>query len=197
MKILLSLVFCLILADFVGAMDEVGETITGTVTARGVRDARDAVVYIEHVDGEFEPPQEKPIVDQKNLIFSPHILPVLKGTTVQFSNNDEVLHNVFSGSKGNKFNLGTYGSGITKEVTFEESGKISLLCKVHSEMSAFVFVLDNPYFAITGSDGTFSIKNVPAGNYTVKTWHEDLKNEKQDVIVVEGEVVSLEFKLSR
>lgn len=172
-------------------------TITGTIKARGVRDARNVVVYLENVEGVFEPPEEKPVVDQKNLVFIPHILPVLMGTTVQFSNSDSVQHNVFSPSKCCKFNLGTYGAGIVREVTFDKTGAVALLCNVHAEMSAFVVVLQNPYFALTGPDGIFTIKDVPPGTYTLKTWHQKLKKKKQKVTIIEGDSVAVDFGLSR
>lgn len=172
-------------------------TITGIIKAKGVRDARDVVVYLENVEGVFKPPAEKPEIGQKDLIFNPHVLPVLVGTTVKFPNNDNVMHNVFSPSKTKKLNLGTYGSGIVREVTFDKLGKVSLLCNVHAEMSAFVIVLENPYFALTGSDGKFTIKGIPPGIYTINTWHEKLKGKKQEVEVNEGGTVTLNFNLSR
>jgi len=172
-------------------------TITGIINVRGVKDARDVVVYLENVEGVFEPPSEKPVIGQKDLIFNPHVLPVLVGTTVKFPNNDNVRHNVFSPSKTKKLNLGTYGSGIVREVTFDKPGAVSLLCNVHAEMSAFVIVLENPYFAMTGPDGKFTIKDVDPGTYTIITWHEKLKEEKQEVEVSEGETVTLNFSLSR
>ncbi len=184
-------------ADEVEGSKKPAGTITGTIKARGVRDARNIVVYLEKVEGVFEPPEEKPVVDQKNLIFIPHILPVLKGTTVQFSNSDSVQHNVFSPSKSNKFNLGTYGAGIVRDVTFDKTGAVALLCNVHAEMSAFVVVLQNPYFALTDPEGIFTIKDVPPGTYTLKTWHQKLKEKKQEVTVIEGDSVAVDFKLSR
>lgn len=199
MKRFALIAFCLITAWYAIAQETVnkGGTITGIITTKGVRDARDVVVYIDKVEGEFAAPAEKPVVDQKNLIFIPHVLPVLKGTTVQFSNSDGVLHNIFSPIKPHKFNLGTYGSGVTKEVAFEKTGEVTLLCNVHAEMSAYIIVLQNPYFTITGPDGAFTIKNVPAGNYTLKTWHERMKEKEQDVALTEGITVTVDFKLSR
>lgn len=182
---------------FTQSLAKADGTITGIIKAMGVRDARDVVVYLENVEGVFEPLSEKPVIGQKNLIFNPHVLPVLVGTTVKFPNNDNVRHNVFSPSKTKKFNLGTYGSGIVREVTFDKLGKVSLLCNVHAEMSAFVIVLENPYFALTGSDGKFTIKGVPPGIYTINIWHEKLKEKKQEVEVSEGGTVTLNFNLSR
>lgn len=203
MKYFLAVLFWAIISFTAVSADEVedsekpGGTITGTIKARGVRDARNVVVYLENVEGVFEPPEEKPVVDQKNLIFIPHILPVLMGTTVQFSNSDSVQHNVFSPSKCCKFNLGTYGSGIVREVTFDKTGAVALLCNVHAEMSAFIIVLQNPYFELTGRDGIFTIKDVPPGTYTLKTWHQKLKEKKQEVTVIECDSVAVDFKLSR
>ncbi len=172
-------------------------TITGTIKARGVRDARDVVVFIEHVDGAFKPSQEKPILDQLNMVFIPHILPILVGTTVKFPNSDEVRHNVFSPSKIKPFNLGTYAKGITREVMFDKVGVVTLLCNVHTEMSAFIIVLENPYFAKTGPDGTFTINDVPDGKYIIKTWHEKLEEKSLEVIVKKGITVEANFNLRR
>lgn len=174
-----------------------GGTITGKIKARGVRDARDVVVYLENVAGEFHPPEDKPVLDQKNLEFVPHVLPVLVGTTVLFPNSDNVRHNVFSPSKTKKFNLGTYASGVVREVTFDKPGVAVLLCNVHTEMSAYIVVLENPYYALTGPDGCFTIGNIPAGTHTVKTWHAKLKEKKQKGTVTEGATTTVEFELSR
>ncbi len=178
-----------------GGKDE--GTITGTIKARGVRDARDAVIYLDKVKGKFLPLKEKPVLDQRNLIFVPHILPVLSGTTVQFLNSDSVRHNVFSPSKTKQFNLGTYSAGVVREVTFEKTGKVTLLCNVHTEMSAYIVVLENPYFTKTGPDGKYTITNVPEGTYRIKTWHEKLKEKEQGVTVIKGKTTTVNFSLSR
>ncbi len=172
-------------------------TITGTIKVTGVKDARDVVVFIEHVDGTFKPPLKNPVIDQLNMVFIPHVLPILVGSNVQFPNSDEVRHNVFSPSKIQPFNLGTYSKGITKEVIFDKTGVVTVLCYVHTAMSAFIIVLDNPYFTKTGPDGTFTLKKVPIGKYTLKTWHEKFKKNSQEVIVKEGIIVETEFDLRR
>jgi plastocyanin len=174
-----------------------GGTITGGIEARGVRDARDVVVYLERVEGEFTPPSEKPLVDQKNLVFIPHVIPVVVGTTVRFGNSDDVQHNVFSPSRGRQFNLGTYGEGIAREVTFSDPGIVAILCNVHAEMSAFVVVLQNSFYALTGPDGDFNIANVPAGTYTLVTWHEKLKPARQEVTVSDGQTTTVNLRLAR
>ena len=203
-KKLLIIISCFFLSNIILSSD--GETIiqekrsgtiTGTINVRGVRDARDVVVFIEHMEGTYQPRQEKPILDQLNMVFIPHVLPILVGTTVQFPNSDEVRHNVFSPSKIKPFNLGTYAKGITREVIFDKTGVVTLLCNVHTSMSAFIIVLENPYFTKTGSDGTFILKNVPIGKYTIKTWHENLKEKTLEVTVITGKTVEVDFNLRR
>ena len=94
-----------------------GAEVSGTIS--GVKDPENVVVYLEHVDGTFPAPAEHAIMDQQNMRFVPHVLPVLSGATVDFPNSDTVRHNVFSPSKAKKFNLGIYASGTTKTVTMD------------------------------------------------------------------------------
>ena len=174
-----------------------GGGITGKIEVRGVRDARNVVVYLEDVSGEFELPVEKPLIDQENLVFTPHVLPVLVGTTINFGNSDNVQHNVFSPSKGQKFNLGTFGEGVVREVAFTSTGVVAILCNVHAEMSAYIVVLENPFFVLTGPDGTFTIPDVPPGEYTISTWHEKLRDSSQKITVNAGETTNINFELRR
>ncbi|GAX62447.1 plastocyanin [Candidatus Scalindua japonica] len=173
--------------------------ITGKVKCRRTRHSGDTVVYIEKAgDNNFEPPEEHGVVDQLNLIFVPHVIAVQKGTTIDFPNSDLVRHNVFSTPDScNQFNLGTYDIGASKPVTFNESCEVPLLCNVHAEMSAYVVVLDNPYFAVTAKDGNFKVDNVPPGTYKLKTWHEKLRSEEQDVSVEGGRTVEVNFTLKK
>jgi len=154
-----------------------------------------ALVYIDHMKGEFPPPKENPHMSQKGLVFMPHILPVLKGSTVDFTNDDTVAHNVFSPQgSATPFNLGIYDTGVKKTETFNKLGEVPLLCIVHPEMSAFVIVLQNPYYALTDSSGAFEIKNVPLGTYQLKVWDEKVKGPAQQVTVAAGKTTSVEFK---
>jgi hypothetical protein len=110
-------------------------------------------------------------MDQKNLAFSPAVLPVVRGTVVEFTNSDDVQHNVFSPSAvAGKFNLGTYGPGATRMVTVDQPGDVLVLCNIHMEMEAHILVLDGPYFATVADDGRYRIPDAPAGPYTVKLW---------------------------
>ena len=174
-------------------------TITGKVKCKRVSHSGNTVIYIERVDGnQYSPPEEHGVIDQIGNTFIPRILVVQKGTTVDFPNNDLIKHNVFSSPVScNQFNLGTYDVGVTKSVTFDKPCEVPLLCNTHAEMSAFVVVLDNPYFAITSRDGSFTIGNVPPGNYTLKTWHEKLRPVTQEVTVEAGKTTDVSLVLEK
>jgi plastocyanin len=173
---------------------EQGGTVKGTVDSPYVS-RFSALVYIDHVNGSFPLPKENPHMSQKGMVFLPHILPVLMGSTVDFTNDDTVDHNVFSPpGSATPFNLGIYGTGVKKTQTFNHLGEVPLLCSIHPEMSAFVVVLQNPYFALTDNTGAFEIKNVPAGTYRLKIWDEKIKGAAQQVTVEAGKTTSVEFK---
>jgi plastocyanin len=174
--------------------------ISGKVTAKGARHAGNAVIYIEKTQGvEFAPPEKHAVVDQKDLTFIPHVLPVLVGTTVDFHNSDDVLHNVFTPDKcAEKFNLGTWPKGETRSYTFKEPGCISvMLCNVHPEMEAFILALETPYFAMSDEEGSYVIKNVPPGKYTLNIWHERLKGEALEITVPKEGAVTQNFLIKK
>jgi plastocyanin len=170
-------------------------TIKGVLKTPWVK-RYEGLVYVDRVEGKNFPPPKKPVfMGQKDMVFKPHVLPVLKGTTVDFTNNDAIVHNVFSppGSV-KKFNLGTYGVGVTKYETFNELGEVTLLCNVHPEMLGFIIILQNPYFALTDKSGNFVIKDMPAGTYKLTAWHEKLQPASQQITVEPGKTATVEFK---
>ncbi len=165
--------------------------IHGKVTASGIKSPENAVVYVDAIPGKtFPAPAQHAVIDQRNLKFVPHVIAVLKGTTVEFLNSDSVGHNVFwpsiGGNKKLAHNLGTWPKGVTKSFTFDDLGAAPLLCNVHPEMSGYVFVTPTPYFAVTDKEGQYEIKGVPPGKYTLKTWSEEGKPTSQDVEVAAG-----------
>ncbi|MGO8753076.1 MAG: plastocyanin/azurin family copper-binding protein [Thermoguttaceae bacterium] len=179
-------------------------SIKGEITASGVRSPEDVVVFIENVPGEQKAPAEPANMDQKKLTFVPHVLPVVKGTVVNFRNGDPVLHNVFwpasdDGTYATQ-NLGTWGQGDVRKFTFDKEGHIVLLCNIHAEMEGHIVVLQNPYFAVTSKEGTYEIKDVPAGEYTVKTFYpqpKKLRSKSEKVTVTAGKATKLDFSLGR
>ena len=157
----------------------------GKITCKGLRDCADAVVSVAAIPGKtFHAPKEHAKIDQKNLVFSPHVLPVLVGTTVDFLNSDAVLHNVFTPDAcADKFNLGTWRQGETKSYTFKKECAAVLLCKVHPEMEAYVVAVPTAFFATAQADGTYHISDLPDGSYTLKVWHPKLKAAGKPVTV--------------
>ena len=145
-----------------------------------------SVVYLEGAT--VEPVADKTVViDQKGLLFQPHVVVVQVGTTVEFLNSDKVQHNVFwpsvSGDKKKTHNMGTWPQGQKKPFKFTEPGIVPLLCNVHPEMSGFIIVVPGPHYAETAADGSFSIANVPDGAYTVTAWHEGKKTQSKKITV--------------
>ena len=174
--------------------------ITGKVTAKGVKNSGDAVIYIDRIAGKsFPAPKEHARIDQKKLMFVPHVLPVLTGTTVDFMNSDDVLHNVFSPDKCcDKFNLGSWPKGQIKSFTFKEPGCVAtLLCNVHPEMEGYIVVVETPYFSVSAPDGSYDIKDVPPGKYTLKIWHQKLKGQEVSVVVPEKGNATVDFEIHK
>lgn len=172
--------------------------IKGKVIARIPKYKKDSVVYIERVKGDFPPPEEHAKMDQLELTFIPHVLVVLKGTTVDYLNGDDVAHNVFSPDDvADKMNLGTWLKGEVRSYTFNKLGVAAMLCNVHPEMEAFVVVLQNPYFAKTDKDGNYIIENVPPGDYTLKVWNKKYRAKDKKIKIKSGETLTVDFKLKR
>lgn len=157
------------------------------------------MIYVDAIKAKgFEAPKEHAKMDQKGMVFLPHVLPVLVGTRVDYHNSDAVLHNVFTPDKvAEKFNLGTWPKGEVRGYTFKNVGSAVMLCNVHPEMEAFVVVVPTPYFAKTGPDGKFRIEGVPAGTYSVQIWHEKLKGQAAPVTVAGEGTATLAFALSK
>ncbi|MGD0989012.1 MAG: carboxypeptidase-like regulatory domain-containing protein [Candidatus Sulfotelmatobacter sp.] len=150
-----------------------------------------SVVYVDTVAGKtFPAPKEHPVVDQKGLMFVPHIIAVQQGTTVEFLNSDSVQHNVFwtaiGADKKAGHNLGTWPKGDKRPFTFDKAGVVPLLCNVHPEMAGYIVVSPTPYFTQTDESGTYKIKDVPDGTYTLTVWHEGAKNQSKPVTVSGG-----------
>jgi hypothetical protein len=121
-------------------------------------------------------------VDQRNLTFEPRVVPVVRGTVVEFTNSDDVQHNVFSPSAvAGKFNLGTYGPGAARTVTLDQPGDVLVLCNIHMEMEAHLVVLEGPHFATVAEDGTYRIPDVPAGSYVLRIWNDGWLTHGQTV----------------
>jgi plastocyanin len=186
--------------------------IKGTVKVKGLRSPVNVLVYLTRApSGSMDLPKTDFVMDQLNLEFRPHVLPVLVGSTVQFPNNDQVDHNIFSMSRTKKFNLGSYKPGDSKAVLFDKPGIVELRCDVHAEMAAYILVMKNPYFAVTDKKGNFQIPDanylqqaglenladLATGKYFIKTWHEKLKTQKKAITISGNGDVTVQLNLKR
>lgn len=158
-----------------------GTDVTGKIQLANGGPGKNAVAWLSGT--EKSRPLKSAVVDQRDLTFIPHVSVVTVGTTVRFPNNDTVYHNVFAEFDAKRFDLGMYPRGSTKSIRFDKPGMVALLCSVHSEMGAYIMVVDTPYFAVAGSSGIFRVPNVPPGAYTLHVWHESGQVYKQDVNV--------------
>lgn len=173
--------------------------IKGKVGLEGTKNSGGVLVYIEHIDGKFSPPQKHALMDQINLEFSPKVLPILAGTSVDFLNSDSVLHNVFTPSDcAGNFNLGTWPRGQMRLHTFKDAGCFAtILCDVHPEMQAWIVVLQNPFFAQADEKGEYEIKNIPPGKYELKVWYPFYKSVTKNITVKDSGTLMENFVLKR
>jgi plastocyanin len=186
---------------FIAALVPVGAgavppaTVRGTVVVKGQKTNADAVVTLEAPGLKTTPPAEPLRIDQKGFRFIPHITVTVPGGTVRFLNNDPEPHNVYSPE--GRYNLGTWPPKETRDHTFDAPGIYSQLCNIHPDMLGFVVVVPTPYFAVTDAAGTFEIKGVPAGKYTLVVWHEKKDGLEQEVAVQAGKALSLDIVVER
>jgi plastocyanin len=164
---------------------------------------RDFVVYIDGLTPTNTAPATNTLevttmkVAQHSAVFSPHVLPVMVGTKVEWPNNDDIFHNVFSMSDAKQFDLGLYKNNPPdKFVIFDQPGKVDVYCSIHENMHCVVLVLPNPYFAKTDADGHYTITNVPPGTYKLKAWHERLPADSREITVPETGATNVDFTLT-
>jgi plastocyanin len=170
-------------------------TIKGTAAGRAV-DPSGAVVYLDHLPTGTGPPVPGGFTIQtKSKRFTPQVLPVPVGSKVSFPNSDSILHNVFSASGANAFDLGLYGKHEVKEAVFREPGVVRVYCNVHEKMVAFIVVCPSGYFARVRDDGTFEIRDAPSGRYDVKVWDERGGMQSSSVEVGATDTLDVGFTL--
>jgi plastocyanin len=164
----------------------VGGSVTGQVELKespiaSVRKGRDysgVVVWLLPADGAPAPRDnvknagKHARLIQKDKTFTPHVLAIETGTTVDFPNYDPIFHNAFSNFSGQLFDIGLYAPGTSKSFRFQRSGVVRIFCNIHPAMSAVILVVDTPYFTVSGRDGKFEIAGVTPGEYKLKVFHE-------------------------
>lgn len=185
-------------------------TVSGTVTlinskeasVRKSRDFSGVVVWLEPAQGvPTTMTSGRTQMVQKNKRFSPHILAVSAGTTVDFPNSDPIFHNAFSNFDGKVFDIGLYAPGTSRSVRFDRAGVVRVFCNIHPTMSALIAVLPSPYFATSRADGRYQIQNVPPGEYKLRVVHERATQATLEALTVrltvhDGVVAGPEIKIS-
>lgn len=168
-------------------------TVRGTVSGGGTLGPGGTVVWLERKDGPTprpKPARNKAIL-QRNKSFVPRVLAVPVGTTVEFRNEDDLFHNVFSLSRPNDFDLGLYKQGNARTQTFDAPGPVQLLCNIHAQMLAWVYVVKSPWYAQADGAGQFAIKGVPPGEYVLHAWSEGAAHPLEQPLKVTAELAPL------
>ena len=153
-----------------------GSSLAGTLSLverdQPVNDAEGAVVWYVPAAGVAPAAPVRAEVWTRDRRFTPRVTVVPVGSEVWFPNGDPILHNVFSVSAGNRFDLGLYRNGPGKAARIAKSGLVRVYCNVHQSMAAFVLALDTPYVARPGPDGRFAFDGLPSGEGTLFVWQE-------------------------
>ncbi len=169
---------------------------TEQVVAEGGQLANVFVYVKEGLTGSYSAPAEAHLLDQQGCRYSPHVSGIMVGQTLTIRNSDPTLHNVHAlPEKNPEFNQGQPFQGMELEKTFDQAEvMVRFKCDVHPWMSSYMAVLEHPFFAVSGDDGSFAIEGLPAGDYAVEAWHEQLGTKTQNVTVGDGPVeVSFDF----
>ncbi len=149
---------------------------------------RDAVVYAIPEGRAVPPARKTAVMDQKNRMFIPHVLPVQTGTAVRFPNSDDIRHHVYSFSPAKSFQLPLYKGTPANPEVFDRAGVVTLGCNIHDQMSAFIVIVDTPHFAKTAANGRASLRELDAGRYTLRVWYPDMRDEpKPQSITLTGD----------
>jgi len=156
-------------------------------------DTDEAVVWVEGPKVRTRPTGAT--VSMKSKAFVPRVTVVSVGGRVEFPNQDSIFHNVFSVSGENRFDLALYKKPKSGFKVFEQPGVVRIYCNIHPQMSGFVLVRDNPFWARVSADGSFSIEGVPGGTWVVKAWHERSGESAQTLQVTEAGAVVASFSL--
>lgn len=145
-----------------------------------------------YVDGpKVKAPSAKVTMTMKGKSFTPRVAVVPVGGTVEFPNEDPILHNVFSVSGENRFDLDLYKRPKSGSWTFQHPGVVRVYCNIHPQMSAVVLVRDNPWFTKAAQDGSFELSDLPPGKYLLKAWHErGGEAEKEITVTARGEATA-------
>jgi len=180
-------------------MAQAGEVVVSLPALKG-----DGVLSLHAVDQArtVQPLKHKIFLYQKNRMFSPHVITIPVGSTVEMTNDDVVYHNVFSFSKAKPFDLGLYSPGEHKEVLFDQAGEVKIFCAVHMQMYAVILVMDTPWVkAIQGqkikAQAHVRFADIPAGRYKIHVWQNNHTIQHKEILTVASQgLVRVDFEQS-
>ena len=168
----------------------------GKGPARGT-DVRQALVWYEPASGGASKPPATFTMTTRDKQFVPRTLTIPVGSRVRFPNEDVILHNVFSVSGGNSFDLGLYRRGAGKEQKFDKPGLVRVFCNVHHSMVGYILVLESPYMATPDAEGRFVLTGLPKGPGKLTVWHEQAEPATVDVQVPRAEPLAARLEIVR
>lgn len=168
-----------------------GQVYTEEVLVNDNGTLKNVFVYVkEGLQGDYPPPSEPVVLDQKGCWYSPHVFGIQVNQPLQIINSDPTLHNVHAmAEKSRSFNLGMPIQGMKFTKKFDQPEvMVTFKCDVHPWMRAYAGVLPHPFYSVTGDDGAYEIKELPAGTYVLEAWHEKYGTQTQEVTVTDGPV---------
>ena len=188
---------------FFSVLPALAATVSGTVelTDARVKSWDGVVVWLEPLQGKAALTPGRVVLDQRNKKFSPHVLAMPVGTTVDFPNHDPIFHNAFSNFAGQPFDTGLYAPGTSQKVVFRREGFVRVFCNIHANMSAVIVVVPTPYYAVSLANGGWQMANVPPGEYRLRLFHERATQEtlerlEMKVVVSDGQLTVPRVKVS-
>ena len=184
-------------ADAVCAQQHTTPVMAENVIVNANNTLKNVFIYVKKgLEGKkFDVPVEAVSITQEGCMYRPHVFGMMATQPLKIINADPTLHNIHAMPTINsQFNIGQPVKGMETEKTFDKPEvMVHFKCDVHPWMSAYVGVLEHPYYSVSGDDGTFSLKNLPPGTYTIEAWHEQLGTQTQEVTVAAKESKELTF----
>jgi plastocyanin len=172
------------------------EKYTGTISGKVAKPAPpQAGVWIEGPGVAAPRPAANLVMGQEGYQFSQSLMVVPRGSTVAFPNHDNDYHNIFSLSRGNRFDINRYKKGETPVpvVAFKNSGFVRLACEIHDHMKAAILVVDSPWHGVTDATGKFTLKGIPAGTYTLRAQLDEKTQWSVPVVIIAGKTITADF----
>ena len=169
-----------------------------TVVAGAANALANVFVYVSAglpANAKYQAPSTPVVLDQNGCRYHPHVFGIMAGQNLEIKNSDPLLHNIKAIAKNNRgFNVSQPNAGMTRDVTFSAPEvMVNLECNVHGWMHAYAGVRSDPFFAVSGADGSFSIKGLPPGTYTVEAWHETFGTQTATVTIAGTESKTANF----